>query len=185
VTKNKHDKQKRAWGGAIKRTKPSEGAIIVDRAIKQAIAAGECPPEPRVLDFGCGYGFDAKHFGWNSYDPYYGPYHIDDQYDFIICTNVLNALSRNNRAKVLQQVESLLRDNPDPWKSIAFFVVPRNIPTTGKLGIHHSLQNYIVLTLPEYHCQPDEFVIYQLQKGADFKDKTLEFLTNRDKRAKK
>jgi hypothetical protein len=26
--------------------------------------------------------------------------------------------------------------------------VPRNIPQTGKLGISHSLQNYVVLALP-------------------------------------
>jgi hypothetical protein len=25
----------------------------------------------RVLDCGCGHGFDADHFGWDAYDPFY------------------------------------------------------------------------------------------------------------------
>ena len=25
----------------------------------------------RVLDYGCGFGFDADHFGWEAYDPHY------------------------------------------------------------------------------------------------------------------
>lgn len=187
MVKNKHDKQKRAWGGAIKRTKPSQGAILVEESIRKAIKLGVCPAEPRILDFGCGHGFDAKHFGWDAYDPYYGPYSIEGQYDFVICTNVLNALSRNNRGKVISKVGSLLRDKQDPshQDSVAYFVVPRNIPKTGKLGIHHSLQNYVVLSLPEFHSEADAFVIYQYRKGDSYKDKTKEFLTNRDKRAQK
>lgn len=173
------DKQKRAWGGAIKRTKPSAAGVLIAKEIKSQIWCKWCPEEPRILDYGCGYGFDADHYGWDSYDPYYRPNKVEGLYDFIVCTNVINALSRKNRHKVIAKINDLLTDN-----GIAYFTVPRNIPKTGKLGIHHSLQNYVVLTLPEYIAE-DKFVIYQMAKDAKFKDKTKEYMTPRDKRSSK
>lgn len=185
----KHDKQKRAWGGAIKRTKPSAAGEILAQEIKDAIHIGWCPEEPRVLDYGCGYGFDADHFGWDSFDPYYRPNKIEGPYDFIICSNVINALSRRNRHKVIDKIKALLKGKGSHYlPGMAYLTVPRNIPKTGKLGIHHSLQNYVVLTLPTHmgsHETGGKFEIYQLTKGAKFKDKTKEFLTARDKRASK
>ena len=29
-----------------------------------------------VLDYGCGYGFDAEYYNWDKYDPYYFDYKI-------------------------------------------------------------------------------------------------------------
>jgi hypothetical protein len=49
----KIDRQKRAWGGAIKRTQPSRASTII-----APLVVG------KVLDFGCGHGFDADHFKW-------------------------------------------------------------------------------------------------------------------------
>ena len=162
------DKQKRAWGGAIKRTKPSAAASLIAGAVSG-----------RVLDYGCGHGFDADHYKWESYDPYYRPAKLEGPFDTIICTNVLNALSRNNRHKVIKKIQELLTDD-----GIAFLTVPRNIPKTGKLGIHHSLQNYVVFTLPSFHCD-DKLEIYQLTKASVFKDKTREYMSPRDKRSSK
>jgi cyclopropane fatty-acyl-phospholipid synthase-like methyltransferase len=164
----KIDRQKRAWGGAIKRTQPSRASTIILPLTKG-----------RVLDYGCGWGFDADHHGWSSYDPYYRPNKLDPPYDTITCINVINALTRNNRAKVLAKIQELLA--PD---GKAYLAVPRNIPVTGKLGIHHSLQNYVVLTLPSIFAD-EELEIYSLTKGATFKDKTQEFMTPRDKRMSK
>jgi hypothetical protein len=55
------DRSKRALGTAVKRTKPSLSAqIVVDRDLAHG----------RVLDCGCGYGFEASHYSWEAYDPY-------------------------------------------------------------------------------------------------------------------
>ncbi|MCE2806740.1 MAG: hypothetical protein LW700_16285 [Gemmataceae bacterium] len=34
----------------------------------------------RVLDFGCGLGFDADQLGWDGYDPYYRPRELTGLY---------------------------------------------------------------------------------------------------------
>lgn len=164
----KIDKQKRAWGGAIKRTQPSKAATII-----APLATG------KVLDFGCGHGFDADYHSWEGFDPYYRPNKLGPPYDTIACIGVINALTRNNRTKVLAQIQELLAVD-----GVAYLAVPRNIPKTGKLGIHHSLQNYVVLTLPSIFCDA-ELEIYKLLKTDTFKDKTKEYMTPRDKRTAK
>ena len=97
----------------------------------------------RVLDYGCGFGFDADHFGWDGYDLFYRPENPVGPYDTILCNLVLNALSRNRRAEVLENILRLLAEN-----GRAYLTVARNLPPTGKLGVHHSVQSYVVLTLP-------------------------------------
>jgi hypothetical protein len=130
------DKQKRAWGGAIKRTSPSRAATILHRRVRG-----------RVLDYGCGWGFDADHYGWESFDPFYRPKPPSGTYDTITCISVINALSRNNRSKTIEKIQGLLTD-----QGVAYLSVPRDLPMTGKLGMHHSLQNYVVLTLPTVYA---------------------------------
>ena len=161
------DKQKRALGGAIKRTAPSRAAVLI---YELGLASG------RTLDFGCGYGADAKHFGWEAYDPYYGPSLPQGNFDTVVCLSVVNALTSNNRAMVITTIQQLLTE-----KGNAYLSVPRDLPKTGKLGMHHSLQNYVVLTLPCVYCD-DKFEIYHLTKQSVFKDKTKEYFSARDKR---
>lgn len=161
------DRSKRALGGAIKRKRPSAAAV---RIVELGLAKG------RVLDFGCGYGFDADHFGWEAYDPFYGPPLPDGPFDTIVCISVVSALTRNNRAQVLTQIQGLLSQG-----GLAYIAVPRNLPVTGKLGMHHSCQNYVVLTLPSVYSH-SRLEIYRLPKTARYKDRTKDFLSERDKR---
>lgn len=161
------DRQKRALGGAVKRTKPSRAAEIL---VQQKLARG------RVLDYGCGHGFDAKHFGWDSYDPFYRPAEPVGPYDSIVCIHVLNALTRNNRAKVLERIRGLLADD-----GRAYLAVRRDLPVTGKLGIHHSLQNYVVLTLLSVYSD-DKLEIYVMTATAQFDDRTVDYASPRDRR---
>ena len=49
-------------GGAIRRGTVSKTARFLD---EHRLLRG------RVLDYGCGFGFDADHFGWEAYDPHY------------------------------------------------------------------------------------------------------------------
>jgi hypothetical protein len=128
-----------------------------------------------VLDYGCGFGFDADHFGWESYDPYYRPKEPAGPYDTIVCTLVLNALSRNNRGKVLVRIRELLAED-----GRAYLGVARNIPVTGKMGIHHSLQNHVILTLPSVFAD-ENLEIYEFRKGCRFEDKTRDYVSRRDK----
>jgi hypothetical protein len=161
------DKSKRALGGAIKRTKPSRAAaILVERDLIR----------DRTLDYGCGYGFDAATFGWDAYDPYYRPAEPIGSYDTIVCTLVLNALSRANRAQVLARIQTLLGDDGHAYLGVA-----RDLPRAGKLGMHHSMQNYVVLTLPSIYAD-ERLEIYQLTKTANYEDKTRDYMSRRDRR---
>ena len=160
------DRAKRALGGAIKRAKPSRAATII---AEQGRAIG------RVLDYGCGFGFDAETYGWEGYDPYYRPSEPEPLYDTVVCISVLNALSRNNRTKVITRIRSLLATD-----GRAYLAVPRDLPVTGKLGMHHSLQNYVVLTLPSIY-RDERLEIYEMTRTAEFEDKTKDYVSRRDR----
>ena len=160
------DRSKRALGTAVKRDKPSQAAQVL---VQRGLIKG------RVLDYGCGFGFDADHFAWESYDPYYRPREPVGPFETIVCTLVLNALSRNNRTKVIERIRELLAP-----EGAAYFGVARNIPVTGKLGVHHSLQNYVVLTLPSVFAD-EKLEIYEFRKSSDFEDRTKDYVSRRDR----
>jgi hypothetical protein len=161
------DRGKRALGGAIKRTRPSHAATVL---VERGLVRG------RTLDYGCGYGLDAATFGWEAYDPYYRPIEPVGPYDTIICILVLNALSRANRARVIERIRALLAAH-----GRAYLAVARDLPITGKLGMHHSLQNYVVLTLPVVF-ENQRIAIYALDRQAVLEDKTRDYLSRRDRR---
>lgn len=161
------DRQKRALGHAIRRTSPSRTAqYIADHGLARG----------RVIDYGCGFGFDADHFGWESYDPYYRPDLPEGRFDTVVCSNVLSALTRHNRAKVIATIDDLLEEG-----GAAYLGVPRSLPVTGRLGTGHTLQNYVQLTLPVIHEDP-KFAIYHMAKAATFKDRTKDHVSRRDAR---
>jgi hypothetical protein len=77
----------------------------------------------------------------------------------------------------MTDIQQLLTDEGN-----AYLAVPRDLPKTGKLGMHHSLQNYVVFTLPSVFCDR-KLEIYLLQKNANtFKDRTQEYMSLRDRR---
>lgn len=161
------DRSKRALGTAVKRDKPSHAAELL---------AGMGLARGRVLDYGCGFGFDADHYGWDSYDPYYRPAEPTGPYNTIVCTLVLNALSRNNRTKVLGRIRELLGEDGH-----AYLAVSRNVPVTGKMGVNHSLQNYVVLSLPSLYAD-DKIEIYDMRKESEIEDRTKDYVSRRDMR---
>ena len=163
----KIDRLKRALGGAIERTRPSKAA---QKIVELGLASG------RVLDFGCGFGYDAQHYGWEAYDPFYGPALPEGTFDTIVCISVVNALSRKNRTQAIEEIRGLLSE-----AGSAYIAVPRNLPVTGKLGMHHSLQNYVVLMLPSVYADA-KLEIYHLTAADTYKDRTQEFMSLRDRR---
>jgi hypothetical protein len=161
------DRLKRSLNTAVRRDKPSKAAQVITSL---GLAKG------RVLDYGCGFGFDADYFAWEGYDPFHRPTEPLGVYDTILCTLVLNVLSRNNRANVLSRLQSLLAKGGH-----AYLAVSRNIPVTGKLGVNHTLQNYVVLTLPSIYLD-DTLEIYDMEKPSRFEDKTKDHASVRDRR---
>jgi len=161
------DRLKRAVGTAVKRDRPSQAA---ETLVRLGRVRG------RVLDFGCGYGFDADYYGWDAYDPYYRPKALVGPYDTIVCTLVLNALSRNNRGRVIERIRRLLAPGGHAYLGVA-----RNVPVAGKLGVRHSLQNYVVLTLPSVFADA-QLEIYELRRDSAVEDRTRDYVSRRDRR---
>ena len=67
----------------------------------------------KILDFGCGFGFDTdelKKQGYDivGYDYYYRPDYPEVKFDTIICNYVLNVLEPYAQAEVLMNVTNLL-----------------------------------------------------------------------------
>jgi hypothetical protein len=146
-------------GGAPERTALSKTARVL---IASKLACG------RVLDFGCGLGFDADQLGWEAYDPYYRPGEPTGLYDTVVVNHVANILTRASRESLFQAVNALLAPGGTAYISVA-----RNIPLSGKQGPRRRIQNYVVLTLPTIFAD-DEEEIYGLAKDTVFKDRTSE-----------
>lgn len=120
----------------------------------------------KILDFGCGYGFDTDSlkkdgFDIDGYDNYYRNQYPDRKYDIIICQYVLNVLEQNEQAQVLMQVSELLKPTGK-----AYFTVRRDLSTEGfRLHVKHKKYTYqsnVILPFESIFVS-DSFEIYQYQ----------------------
>lgn len=97
----------------------------------------------RILDFGCGYGFDTdelKQQGYDikGYDYHYRPDYPNGKFDTIICNYVLNVLEPYAQAEVMMNVTNLLLP-----KGTAFFAVRRDLTEAGfRLHAIHKQYTY-------------------------------------------
>ena len=146
-------------GGAIRRSTVSFAA---EWLVREGYVKG------RVLDYGCGFGFDADHYGWDAFDPYYRQQHVQGPFDTIICNHVLNMLTRESRERTIRQIQCLLAT-----QGAAFLIVPRNIPATGKVALRKRIQNFVILTLPSVYVD-QKLEIYQLGSETNYLDTTDE-----------
>lgn len=147
-------------GGAVRRAEVSTTArVLVERRLIQG----------RVLDYGCGFGFDADHFGWESFDPYYRPKPPVGPFDTIVCNHVAHMLTRASRTALFESIDALLAP-----AGVAFIAVTRSIPTIGKASLRKRIQNYVELSLPSVY-RDEQIEIYRLNKGEQFEDLTREF----------
>src|SRR5262249_40957495 len=146
-------------GGAIRRETVSKTArVLAERRLLRG----------RVLDYGCGFGFDADHFGWEGYDPHYRQKLPQGQFDTIVCNHVANMLTRASRQELFAVLKALLTA-----RGKAYVSVSRKIPMCGKIAMRKRIQNYVVLTLPSLY-RDGELEIYRLEGGNDFEDRTEE-----------
>ena len=97
----------------------------------------------KILDFGCGFGFDTdelKRQGFDiiGYDYYYRPDYPEGKFDTIICNYVLNVLEPYAQAEVLMNVTNLLSP-----KGTAYFAVRRDLTEEGfRLHAIHKQYTY-------------------------------------------
>ncbi len=146
-------------GGAIQRETVSKTAQFLQ---DQRLLRG------RILDYGCGFGFDADHFGWEAFDPHYRQKLPVGRFDTIVCNHVANMLTRDSRQEVFRALQGLLAANGKAYVSVS-----RKIPRTGKIALRKRIQNFVVLTLPSLF-RDEELEIYRLEAGSDFEDLTQE-----------
>ena len=146
-------------GGAIRRGTVSKTARFLD---ENRLLRG------RVLDYGCGFGFDADHFGWEAYDPHYRQKLPEGLFDTIVCNHVANMLTRDSRQKLFRALQALLAPQGKAYVSVS-----RKIPRSGKIAMRKRIQNYVLLTLPSVY-RDGELEIYRLEPGRPFEDRTQE-----------
>lgn len=97
----------------------------------------------KILDFGCGFGFDTddlKRQGYDivGYDYYYRPDYPEGKFDTIICNYVLNVLEPYAQAEVMMNVTNLLSP-----KGAAYFAVRRDLTEEGfRLHAIHKQYTY-------------------------------------------
>lgn len=111
----------------------------------------------RVLDYGCGHGYDATALGADGYDPFWKPTEPQGLYDTILCTYVLNVIEDvEERRRVLDRIKNLLAPNGNAYVSVRNDTGELNGVTT--LG---SWQGLVTLDLPVVVKNP-RFVTYRI-----------------------
>lgn len=143
----------RTAGTAISRTKPSAPMAWLkqNKHLKG-----------KVLDYGCGRGFDAKKYKLAGWDPNYANWEIKDKYDTITCIYVLNVVSPEEQAQVIDRVWDHLA-----WGGIAYFAVRRDLKKP-EVKTRWTTQRDVRLDLPAELVleRKGSFAIYALRKPA-------------------
>jgi len=111
----------------------------------------------KMLDYGCGRGFDANYYKMDKYDPFYSPDYPKEKYDTITCNFVLNVISEEEAKIVIDKIHSLLKDNGS-----AFFTVRRDIKKEGVTS-KLTFQRNVILDF-EIVKETRDFCIYRMEK---------------------
>jgi len=116
---------------AITRKKPSLPMRNLD---KKGLLQG------KLLDFGCGKGFDANHFGMFGYDPNHAPKKPKGKFDTITCNYVLNVVQDDEVQGVIEDVLKYLKK-----KGTAYVTVRRDLKKEGATSIGTYQKNVTIL----------------------------------------
>lgn len=115
----------------------------------------------RMLDYGCGRGFDADQFGMEKYDPYFCSSLPEGKFDVITCNYVLNVLEHDVQIEsVLKKIRGLLKDN-----GVAYIAVRRDVKQDGYTN-KMTYQRNVVLDLPVLTERKGKYTIYKIDNGA-------------------
>ena len=136
----------------------------------------------KILDFGCGFGFDTdelKKQGFDiiGYDYYYRPDFPEGKFDTIFCNYVLNVLEPYAQAEVLMNVANLLSP-----KGTAYFAVRRDLDGRGlpapchPQAIHVPMQREIAVQEPRQQQKLRTLPIQPFQQAAARGRREVSFL---------
>lgn len=153
---------------AIARVDTSRPArLLVSKGLVPGGPNSSTHARSHVLDYGTGYGRDAKHYGWKGYDPNFDEW-MDrptwpEKFEYIVCTYVLCVLEWDEVEAVLADVWRWLRPG-----GVAYFAVRRGNRELGRKprGKNiYSVQTDVYLNLPRV-VTGREYDIYEWRKDA-------------------
>jgi len=101
----------------------------------------------KILDYGSGRGKDAMELGADCYDPTFAPDPPTEKYDTILCTYVLNVVSKATEHKVVEKVRGLLAEG-----GRAYFTVRRDVPIEGTVSQRYVRMSMPILRETSTHC---------------------------------
>jgi hypothetical protein len=103
----------------MKRTRPTHMTAIkrntVSLPIRENLMRELTDPCKRVLDYGCGRGYDADRLGMFKYDPHFFPDKPAGEFGQIYCGYVLNCLNKAEGRRVIAEIKTLLTQNGNAW----------------------------------------------------------------------
>ena len=135
---------------AITRTKPSAPMQFLH---ENGLLSGE------VLDYGCGKGYDVKHFKIDGYDPYFQPtLKPYKQYDTVVCNYVLNTLEPHCEHIILKDILTKKLKHT----GVAYITVRNDIKEDGETS-KGTYQRKVKLTYPVVK-QTKNYVMYKIVK---------------------
>lgn len=114
--------------------------------------------EGDILDYGCGYGYDALALGADFYDKYYYPVRPTRQYDVIVCNYVLNVVGPDEEREILKDIQSMLKPNGRAYISVRRDSFKEGTTKTG------TYQRYSKPDLPSVVLRSGSFQMYTLCK---------------------
>jgi 2-polyprenyl-3-methyl-5-hydroxy-6-metoxy-1,4-benzoquinol methylase len=98
-------------------------------------------PTKRVLDYGCGRGYDADRLGMFKYDPHF----FDDKpagtFHHVYCGYVLNTIDAKEGQAVIDEIKALLKP-----KGCGYVVVRRDQKNSNTNQRNVTLENAITFT---------------------------------------
>lgn len=122
----------------------------------------------RILDFGCGKGFDLfwlrdAGFDIDGFDPYYSPNMPEGKFDTVICNYVLNVLEPYQWEDVIGAIVDKLADNGK-----AYIAVRRDVKKEGyrRHGKGVTYQVNVALDLDKV-CENSRYCIYLIDRKND------------------
>jgi SAM-dependent methyltransferase len=80
----------------------------------------------RVLDYGCGRGYDAIYYGFEMYDPYWWNFKPKGYFDTVVCNYVLNVVDEETEKEILSSIKRYLKKN-----GVAYIAVRRDLKEWG------------------------------------------------------
>ena len=141
-----------AWNTAIGRTEPSKPMRYLLRHDFIDLM------NDRVLDFGCGRGFDAATYMIEKYDPHFFPKRPRGKFDVVVCSYVLNVLPKKYECDIMNEVMDYLNRI-----GTAFITVRRNIKKQGYTAKGTYQRNVVLTGVPSVYRDSD-MEIYRVGK---------------------